>query len=364
MATVSLCMIVKDEAKVLARCLDSVREAVDEIVIVDTGSTDGTKEIAAGYTDKIYDFAWVDDFSAARNFSFSKATMDYILWLDADDVLLPVDLDGFICLKNALDTRSADVVMMRYNTAFDEEDKPVFYFFRERLIRRRLPFVWKGCVHEYIAHTGTVEYSDVAVTHRSVKTTYSDRNLRIYEKLSAQQLPLTPRDTFYFARELYYHRQYDRAIQMLQSYLDAGEGWLENNVEACKILSYCYRDTGRDKQALQALMRSFALDIPRADICCEVGNVFMRMGEYRIAAFWFEQALHLPHDAASGAFISEDCYGYLPCIQLCVCYDRLGDRALAAEYNRRAGEYRPHAKAYLQNLQYFNAKAMHTTDPF
>lgn len=67
MATVSLCMIVKNEEKVLGRCLDSAKEIADEIIIVDTGSTDRTKEIAAEYTEKIYDFEWNDDFSAARN---------------------------------------------------------------------------------------------------------------------------------------------------------------------------------------------------------------------------------------------------------------------------------------------------------
>ena len=87
MATVSLCMIVKNEEAVLARCLESIKDAVDEIIIVDTGSTDHTKEIAEKYTDLVYDFPWINDFSAARNFSFSKASKDYIMWLDADDVV-------------------------------------------------------------------------------------------------------------------------------------------------------------------------------------------------------------------------------------------------------------------------------------
>ena len=77
MITISLCMIVKNESEVLARCLDSVRGAVDEIIIVDTGSDDNTREIARRYTDHVYDFEWIDDFSAARNYSFSKASMDY-----------------------------------------------------------------------------------------------------------------------------------------------------------------------------------------------------------------------------------------------------------------------------------------------
>ena len=72
MVSISLCMIVKNEEQVLARCLDSVRGLMDEIIIVDTGSTDQTKAIAAKYTDKIYDFEWISDFAAARNFAFSK----------------------------------------------------------------------------------------------------------------------------------------------------------------------------------------------------------------------------------------------------------------------------------------------------
>lgn len=74
MATISLCMIVKNEETVLARCLDSVRDLVDEIIIVDTGSTDRTKEIAARYTSQIYDFPWESDFSAARNFFFFQGS--------------------------------------------------------------------------------------------------------------------------------------------------------------------------------------------------------------------------------------------------------------------------------------------------
>ena len=85
--TVSLCMIVKNEEKILARCLDSIGDLADEIIIVDTGSRDRTKEIAARYTDKIYDFQWIRDFAAARNFAFSKAACDYIYSADADEVL-------------------------------------------------------------------------------------------------------------------------------------------------------------------------------------------------------------------------------------------------------------------------------------
>ena len=99
MKEISLCMIVKDEEKVIGRCLESVKDLVDEIIIVDTGSKDKTKEIVSKFTDKIYDFEWVNDFAKARNFSFSKATKDYILWLDADDVIFEADRKKFKELK-------------------------------------------------------------------------------------------------------------------------------------------------------------------------------------------------------------------------------------------------------------------------
>ena len=98
MATISLCMIVKNEEAVLARCLDSIADLMDEIIIVDTGSTDHTKEIAAKYTSQVYDFKWTSDFSAARNFSFSKANMDYIYAADADEVLDDFNHERFLRL--------------------------------------------------------------------------------------------------------------------------------------------------------------------------------------------------------------------------------------------------------------------------
>ncbi len=89
----SLCMIVKDEEDCLARCLLSAVPVVDEIVIVDTGSTDRTTEIAKAFGAKVYDFEWIDDFSEARNLSLSKATGEWILVLDADETISPLDYD-------------------------------------------------------------------------------------------------------------------------------------------------------------------------------------------------------------------------------------------------------------------------------
>ena len=100
-APVSLTMIVRDEEKNLPHCLESVRGIFDEIVVVDTGSTDRTREIAREFGAKVFDFAWVDDFAAARNVALAHATGDYAFWLDADDVIEPPEREKLMALLDA-----------------------------------------------------------------------------------------------------------------------------------------------------------------------------------------------------------------------------------------------------------------------
>ena len=88
----------------------------------------------------------------------------------------------------------------------------------------------------------------------------------------------------------------------------------------------------------------------------------MRMQNYCTAAFWYELARVVPRNDKSGGFISEDSHGYLPCIQLCVCYDKLGNHKKAEEYNRMAGTFRPSSPAYLQNLEYFSRLSPHSPE--
>ena len=95
-------MIVKDEREVLARCLECVRPFADEIIVADTGSQDGSQDIARSFTDNVYPFEWCDDFSAARNFSFEKATCELVMWLDADDVIAQEDVKKLCALKERM----------------------------------------------------------------------------------------------------------------------------------------------------------------------------------------------------------------------------------------------------------------------
>ena len=112
-ASISLTMIVRDEETNLPRCLESVRGVFDEIVIVDTGSVDRTREIALAFGAKVFEFAWIDDFAAARNVALEHATGDYAFWLDADDVIEPAQREKLIALLDGLEPRSGRLASIR-----------------------------------------------------------------------------------------------------------------------------------------------------------------------------------------------------------------------------------------------------------
>lgn len=352
MVTISLCMIVKNEEMHLARCLDSIAEFVEEIIIVDTGSTDRTVEIASGYTSKVYSHPWTDDFSEARNYSFSKASMDYCMWMDADDIMEEKEREKFLQLKSSL-LPDTDIVMMKYNTAFDEAGMPSFSYFRERWIRNSPRYRWVGAVHEVIPPKGSVIYSDIAICHKKMSAGDSDRNLKIYQKMLAEGKTMEPRQQYYYGRELYYHKQYREAVSVLEQFLQSTNGWVENKIEACSVCADCYYKLGQENAALMTLLRSMSFDLPRAELCCDIGKYFLEHGNYHNAVYWYETALNTPKNEYSGGFILPDCYDYIPLLQLCVCYDKIGDRKKAKEYNDRAGACKPYSKAYLYNKDYF-----------
>ncbi|MCX7842805.1 MAG: glycosyltransferase [Clostridia bacterium] len=350
MTTISLCMIVKDEEHTLGRCLDSVSDIVDEIIIVDTGSKDNTKDIARKYTDKIYDFEWIDDFSAARNFSFSKATMDFIMWLDADDVLLEEDRIKFKSLKKILSTE-IDVVMMKYNIGSDDKGVAVSTFYRERLLKRSRNFAWFDPVHEYTNFSGRIINSDIAVTHKKIHSS-ADRNLKIFEKMISEGRELNDRNLFYYARELYINKRIDDAIFYYNKFLDTEGGLLSNYIDASIDLSKCYLAKDDKKNSIRSLLRSFEHDTPRAEVCCQLGYLYKNANDYIRAMSWFELATKLKKPDISWGSVIHDCWGYIPYMELCSCSYKLGKVKEALEYVNKALEYKPEDETALNNKRF------------
>lgn len=348
----SLCMIVRDEEEVLARCLDSVSGCVEELIIVDTGSTDRTKEIARAYTPHCYDFPWTDDFSAARNAAFSKATKDYLLWLDADDVLDEQARKSLTDCKNMLDQDRPDLVFCPYDVAFDQDGNPTVSFFRERIVRRCEQAVWRGRVHECIAPFGKTVRSTFRVRHLGSHKPRGDRNLQLYRKWAAEE-PLSGRDLFYYGRELYYHKFYAEAIDTLTNMLD-GDGWYVNKIEACKILAYCHEAQQDNGRALRSLFTSFCFGEPRAALLCEIGNVFYKDRKYSEAVFWYESAMRCRDHSEEGDFEEPLCRTLTPLLGLTASFYALGDHAKALAAHEQAEAQFPDHPSVRYNQAFFH----------
>lgn len=350
MGELSLCMIVRNEEAHLARCLESVRRAVDEIVIVDTGSTDRTREIAARYADRMADFVWTDDFSAARNASMEIATRDYILWLDADDVLDAKACEKLLALKEELDG-SIDAVMMPYHYAYGEDGSVALSFDRERIVRRGAGFRFEGAVHEAMTVGGNVIRADIAIRHTGRHHAQScRRNLAIYENRIAQGAEMTPRDRYYYARELKSAGRYAQAADAFDAFLSGG-GWMENRIDAYVQRGECLRMTGRYGEAKASFLAAIGL-APRAEAMCAMGACLMEEKKTEDAAFWYRAALACRMPEGS-AFVAPQAYGYIPLMQLCVLYDEMGEVYLASQMNEQALLLRPQDAAAQANRAYF-----------
>lgn len=353
MPELSLCMIVRDEEAQLSRCLESVRNAVDEMIIVDTGSRDKTKEIARMFGAKVYDLVWQDDFSAARNLSFSYATKPFILWLDADDVLLPDEAEKLVKLKEELD-ECVDAVTMPYQYAFDDKGNVTLVFDRERIVRRGAGFAFAGRVHEAIAVSGNVIHADIAVRHMGRHGGKSNRrNLAIYEKWTMEPDSMAARDWYYYARELKNAGEHERAVQIFDRFLQM-EGWVENRIDAYVQRGECLKALGMRKEARESFLHSFLEAAPRAHALCALGACAMEDGDNHAAVFWYHAALLCSQTPPSGAFVSPDACGYWPLMQLCVCYDKMGLHRKACAMNEQALLLRPDDPSALKNRVYFS----------
>jgi glycosyltransferase involved in cell wall biosynthesis len=341
-------MIVKNEQAVLARCLESAREIADEIIIVDTGSTDRTHQIARKYTKHVKCFKWIDDFAAARNFSFSHASCDFIMWLDADDVITDENRRKILELKKHL-TPDIDMITLRYDLGGE------FYSTRERIFNRARNFRWSDAIHEYIAIGGKVIHSDAAVTHKPPADKQSrGRNLRIFERLCANG-ELTPRQKFYYARELRENGKYAEATTQFTEFLTKNKGWREDNISAVLDLADCYNKLGEPEKSFAALLKSFEYDAPRAQVCCMIGYHYKNKSDIAAAIRWFQTALVLPPETGLG-FIQKDFEKFVPAIELAVCYDILGQYEKANGYNEIAGLAKPESPQYIANKNYFSSR--------
>lgn len=345
----SACMIVKNEEETIARCLDCVKNFADEIIIVDTGSKDNTVNLVKEYTTKIFHFDWINDFSAARNFSFSKATCEYIMWIDADDIITDENIEKIKQLKTHL---NKDVYMLKYAASFDKQGKPSFEYYRERIIKNCKYAKWNGFIHEAISPFGNIEYLDISIYHKKEKPTNPKRNLKIYNYQIKNGRKLNIRETYYYAKELYYNNYIFSAIKILNKFLKFKNRYYPNTIDAIITLARCYKNKNQTTKALTVLTKNLASLYPTSEYLCELGDTYYNNKNFKSAIPYYTAALTITKEN-NGIFYNNDYYYFIPLLQLSVCYYYTKNYSAAKKYFYLAKSTNSKHDLILQNEKYF-----------
>lgn len=308
-ARLSVCMIVKNEARNIERCLESVAGIADEIIVVDTGSADNTKEIALRYGAKVYDFEWVDDFSKARNYSLDKATGDWILILDGDDEFEKKDSEKLISLINSKDT--ADIYVFKtvcYVGDSVSHDK--IMNINIRLFKNRPELRYQGRIHEGLIpvenmRTGTC---DISIYHygylnSNVKEQNKrERNIRILEE-QLRETPGSPYFMFCMGNEYY---ALNKPAKALEYFMPSYEGCGVQDIYRPKLvvrIIMCYQCLGDNAKALKYIDEALAEYPQYTDVEFIRGDIYYRMGKITRAIASFQRCLEMGEPPALLNFI-------------------------------------------------------------
>lgn len=337
MPKISLCMIVKNEEKFLAECLESVKNIVDEIIIVDTGSTDKTIEIANSYNARVFHFEWKNDFSQARNESIKYATGDWILILDADERLNPGQETK---IKKYLNL-NFDGLYVRIISA--DKNGELYVTEYPRLFRKMEGIKFERKIHEQISPSilklgGKLAKTDITITHlgygqddETMRKKY-ERNLQIL----LEELEENPNDAY-----TCYHIGITKTLIGEQ---EEGLKYLKRAISIPReksnindsLRAFIYNifgnhefQMGNSSQALDWFTESTKLAPVQISSYYHVGLIYLKDSNFILAKNFFEKALKNLHSILKGkpsdltieAFLEpEDIH-----LKLAMCYFKLGN---------------------------------------
>jgi len=294
--TIGLSMIVRNEESNLARCLESVRGLVDEIVIVDTGSSDRTVDVARRYTDKVFNFQWNDDFSAARNYALDRTRSRWVLYLDADEELDASSGD----IRSLVDGEGE--LEAYFLPLFNQDDHSGNYcrYMVLRLFRNSPGHRFQGRIHEQLAisRAGSVGLAEdgPVIQHRPAsgkgRNRKRGRNLHLIRQAVSED-PDNPFLQYYMGIEWLGLGRPHLALPCLQrSCRDLTDDHLLFRVSAVRYLVNCLNYMGSLHEAICVCMEESLRYPSYSDIFFEGGLLLEQIGEFEAAARWFREALN------------------------------------------------------------------------
>ncbi len=350
MHPISVCIIAKNEESRIEQCLSSVKPCGFEIVVVDTGSTDRTKEIAGKYADKVLDFAWCDDFSAARNFSLREASNNWIFMIDCDETIKEIDIDELNYFRKNLPDKVGSV--SRENIVTQNGIRTLNNIdYTERFFNKKR-YRYTGIIHEQLTPVSGKEISALLLQTTLLHTGYDmtkverqakySRNFTLLEK-QLQQDPQNP----------YLYYQLGKSCEILEDfararvYYDKGlEFDLDPELAYVQAMVVSYGNALlRTNQAETALGLEGVYDefSSVTDFVYLMGNVYRENGMAEQALTQYQKALQMPPGRQNGT------NSFLPLYQCGCLFEQLGDIASACALYGQCGDFIP-AKERLKVL--------------
>lgn len=356
---ISLCMITKDEEKLLPRCLESVKDHVDEIIVVDTGSTDQTCPIALSYGAKVYHIPWKQNFAEARNFGIDRAKGNWILYLDADETLEKGE--GLRKMSEEADDEITGYLLQIHNYS-DEERTKIERSFSMRLFRNQPGMRFQGALHEYLPVQGVqVGQTNIIVHHDGYIPSVwdakgkSSRNLAILQE-EVKESPNDPFILYNLGCEYARLGQLQSAISVYSQAL----GYMreENGYEArlYKLLGLCYLETSQWEEGLSVIKRGIGKFPDYPDLYYVRGLLFEKGGFLLKASADFLRCLEMDGQGSSRAYVLEDgvtSFRAFSCLGM--IYMKQGKRREALTAYLRTLQDRPdHPEAFLKMKELFD----------
>lgn len=341
---ISLCMIVKNEEKNLGNCLSKITKHINDIVIVDTGSTDKTKNIAKKYTSKVYDFVWCDDFSKARNFSISKASNDWVLILDADEEIIKFDIENIL---NFIKETPRSVGRIKINNYFEYGNEINIQYERTNRVFNKKYFHYIGTIHEQVMSKDNKPYQtqnvEIFVNHVGylnsvVKSTNKlDRNITLLKKAVLNN-PNDPYQYYQLGKSYFMSKKFSDACINLEKSIELTNDFkLDYVIDLVESYGYALMRCERYKDALYLeRFKDIYRIIPSFNFV--LGLVYMNNAIFDKAINHFEKCTVQKEGKLEGVTT------YKPNYNIGVIYETLSNVHKALEFYKKSEEYEPSKK--------------------
>lgn len=342
MHPISVCIIAKNEESRIEKCLMSIKPCEFEIIVVDTGSTDKTKEIAAKYADKVLDFVWCDDFSAARNFSLQAASNNWIFMMDCDEWIKTIDIEELnFFRKHHADSVGAisreNLVTTNGKLTLNNTD------YTERFFNRKL-YHYTGIIHEQLTPIRGKEFPCLLL-HTTIEHTGYDMTPEEQIAKGKRNLSLLHKQLEEDAENPYVYYQLGKGYEIVEDYESAceyyGKGlYFDVDPELAyvqaMVVSYgnALLRTGQKETALgfESIYDAFSSS---ADFVYLMGRIYMANEQYPQAVEQFLKATTMERSKYHGA------NSFLSFYHIGLIFEKLGDTVNANAYYRKCGDFPP-----------------------